>query len=399
MLEEVLLDRLSIGRGQGLVADRRAQRPARTEDDASDLTISADNHWPLTEDIFYEAFPQHLKEKAPRIWWDDKAGIFQMGIAGQTVFPETAQAELKSIEDHPGARSLQARLADMDTEGIAKEIVFPQVLQMYFGHPDLEVRDWIFRTYNDYMEGVQRASGGRTFPVAVPCYWDPAAAPDSIRQLKARGFKAILLPNLPGKQADGSPVVYNSEEYDPVWAAIQDCGITICHHIGETFLQEGINGIGCRLMHDLSPNLFRLHFGRYVFGRILDKHPDLRIVFCEAGIAWAANAIQDAEMIYNAHALMFDSMPDKRPSWYWHNNFYTTFMTGHPGHAPARHRRRRSGDVERRLPAQRRHVRLFAGQQAGGPRCCSGCRCPRHPGRHRAHGVRPLRKLTRCTIC
>jgi predicted TIM-barrel fold metal-dependent hydrolase len=325
-MDAELLKRISVGEGLGLVVDRRPQPPAEPAS-AEGIVVSADNHWPLSEDIFYEAFPRDLKDKAPRIWWDEEAGIFQMGEGFKTVIPKTAEDELRSIEAHPGARSLAARLADMDAEGVAKEIVFPQILQLYFRHPDFRVREAIFRIHNDYMAGVQRASGGRTFPVAIPEFWDPAAAAASIRKIKEMGFKSLLLPNIPGVGPDGQNVVYNSEAYDPVWAAIQDCDITICHHIGETFLQEGINGVGCRLMHDLSSNLFRLHFGRYVFGRILDKFPYLRIVFCEAGVAWAANAIQDAEMIYNSHALMFDSRPDKRPSWYWHNNFYTTFMT------------------------------------------------------------------------
>ena len=31
------------------------------------IVVSADNHWSVVDDIFYENFPAHLKEKAPRI--------------------------------------------------------------------------------------------------------------------------------------------------------------------------------------------------------------------------------------------------------------------------------------------------------------------------------------------
>jgi predicted TIM-barrel fold metal-dependent hydrolase len=329
MIEQTLRERLSIGHGQGLVIDRAPQRPERA--DPREIIVSADNHYPLVDDIFIDAFPARLKHRAPRIWLDEASGVYQIGENFVSAFPPTANAELHGIEAHAGARSLTARLADLDAEGVAKEIVFPQVLQLYFRHPDIELRELIYETYNAYMIEVQRASKGRVFPVAIPNFWDPAKAPASIRKIAAMGFKAILLPNMPGKQPNGEAVVYNSLDYDPVFTAIEETGITICHHIGETFMQEGINGIGCRLMHDLSPDLFRLHFGRYVFGRVLDKHPGLRIVFCEAGIAWAANAIQDAEMICNAHATMFDSRPDLRPLDYWHRNCWTSFMTDIPG--------------------------------------------------------------------
>jgi predicted TIM-barrel fold metal-dependent hydrolase len=325
-MDAQIAERFTIARPHGLMQSREPQRPLPAHA-STDLVVSADNHMALADDIFFEAFPQRLKDKAPRIWWDEQTGIYQMGPNFQSVYPPSASEELRTIETRVGAHRLQGRLADMDAEGVAKEIVFPQVLQLYFKHPDQEVRGLIFDTYNAYMADIQRASGGRTFPVAIPRFWDRDGACESIRRIKDMGFKAILLPNLPGTGSDGEPVVYNSEAYDPVWATIQECDITVCHHIGETFFQEGINGRGARLMYDLGGDLFRLHFGRYVFGRILDKFPKLRVVFSEAGVAWAAGAIQDAEMIFDTAALMFESRPDHRPHTYWRNHFYTTFMT------------------------------------------------------------------------
>src|SRR5215471_1767623 len=42
--------------------------------------ISADNHWEVSKDIFYEHFPAHLKEKAPRVWFDK---FWRIGYRGQ----------------------------------------------------------------------------------------------------------------------------------------------------------------------------------------------------------------------------------------------------------------------------------------------------------------------------
>ena len=41
------------------------------------MVFSADNHISLAADIFYERFPDDLKDKAPRIWYED--GAYQVG--------------------------------------------------------------------------------------------------------------------------------------------------------------------------------------------------------------------------------------------------------------------------------------------------------------------------------
>jgi hypothetical protein len=41
------------------------------------VVFSADNHISLADDIFYQRFPDDLKEKAPRIWYED--GAYQVG--------------------------------------------------------------------------------------------------------------------------------------------------------------------------------------------------------------------------------------------------------------------------------------------------------------------------------
>ena len=44
--------------------------------------FSADNHISLAADIFYERFPDDLKDSAPRIWYED--GAYQVGQQGQS---------------------------------------------------------------------------------------------------------------------------------------------------------------------------------------------------------------------------------------------------------------------------------------------------------------------------
>src|ERR1700730_13069991 len=64
----------------GVIVDRTAQREGDMRLPAGTKLISADNHWEITQDIFHEHFPQHLKSKAPRVWHD---GFWRIGYRGQ----------------------------------------------------------------------------------------------------------------------------------------------------------------------------------------------------------------------------------------------------------------------------------------------------------------------------
>lgn len=329
MLDEALRKQISAGEGFGLIRDRKAQTARPWTGSVS--VVSADSHLPLTEDIWHERFPSRLRDKAPRVWWDETTGIYQLGAAFKPMFPPSAHGLIRSMEELPGAHDLDARIRDLDAEGIAKEIVYPQVLPIFFHYPDFEVRKLIFDIYNLYIADVRKRYAGRIYPVAIPTFWDPDQAPHSVREIAKLGLKTILLPMLPGKKRDGGNVVYNSAEYDPMFAAIEETGLPISFHIGEKFDNEGINGEGARLMCDIGPSNFRKNLGQFIFGLIFDKFPKLKVVFAESGISWVAPALQDAEMLYNSHGLLFDSLPRHRPSHYWHEHCYATFMADPAG--------------------------------------------------------------------
>ena len=328
-VEEFVRDN-SFGNGLGLCAVREPDhgRPALSEG----LTIvSSDSHLPLAEDIWFDRFPEHLKDKAPRIWYDEKEKVNQIGFNGETLYPESAYPLIRSMEDRAGTFDLDARMADLDAEDVAKEIVFPQTLPMFFQHKDYEVREWIFRGYNQYLAQLQARYPTRFFPVPVVNFWDPAEAPNSVREIKALGLKTLMLPMKPGMKANGEPVVYASEEMDPMWAAIEKSGLPVCFHIGETLSHPGPNGFVCEALFQLGGAVFRRNFAELVFGGILDRHPDLQVVFAEGGISWVVSTLQDAEMAYDSYVGLLDYRPELRPSEYWHRNFYATFMNDASG--------------------------------------------------------------------
>ena len=92
---------------------------------AGTVVFSADNHISLADDIFYDRFPDDLKDKAPRIWYED--GAYQVGRKGQSFLPGDFSAVLMQYDDLPGAAStnIEARIQELHEDGVEKELAFP----------------------------------------------------------------------------------------------------------------------------------------------------------------------------------------------------------------------------------------------------------------------------------
>jgi len=308
-------------RGLQLPTERKPQPRGTVVLPPGTIVVSADNHWSLTQDIFYERFPKHLRDKAPRLW-KDKDGAYHWSIDGKPMIPPMVQKVFSHYEPVPGATSIPERLRDLDMEGVDKEINFGNAIGMFYTYADLDVREWVFRIYNEHLAEMQAAAPGRFYGVGLINYWDMARVPESIAELKALGLRTFLLPQFP-KAANGAPLNYCLPEMEPLWQAIEESGLPVCFHVGE-FYSDGPGGLGTTMMETFGP--FRRNLGQLIFGGIFDRHPDLKAVFVEAEINWVPGALQSASMLYECFTELLDPKIKQHPRYYWHHNCFTTFM-------------------------------------------------------------------------
>ena len=92
-----------------------------------------------------------------------------------------------------GSTDVEARLAAMDTMGIARQLVFPNTVlrEIRSGSPEaLEA----CRRYNDYVLDVNRRGAGRVRVVCEVNTSDPAWALTELRRVIDDGAPAVLLP-------------------------------------------------------------------------------------------------------------------------------------------------------------------------------------------------------------
>jgi len=322
----------SYARGLGLANLRTPQSNGPSLPEGTTV-VSCDGHLALAEDIWYPNFPQHLKDKAPRVWFDEENGFCHLGMNQKSFYPVDAYALIRSIEGRESSRDLNSRMLDLDAENVDKEIVFPQTVAMFFHWPDFEVREWIWRIYNEYVASLQARFPTRFFPVPVANYWDLSKSAASIRDIKKLGLKTAMLPMKPGTKVDGAPVFYGAREMDELWTAAVEEGLPISFHIGESVEQKGPAPMVCEAMFQLGGGggMFRRIFTELVFAGVFDRHPDLKVVFAEGGINWVPGCLQDAEMSFDSYAGLLNYTPKHRPSDYWYQHCHATFMNDASG--------------------------------------------------------------------
>jgi predicted TIM-barrel fold metal-dependent hydrolase len=311
----------SVVRGHGLSYDRVAQPLAPLILPEGTVVVSADNHWSVTGDIFYDRFPDRLKDAAPRGQVDER-GVYNWYIEGKALLPPSMLRVFEAFENVPGCISTEARVRDMDIMGIDKEINFGNGIGGAINHPNLEAREWVFRIYNEHLAEMGAKAPGRFHGVGFINYWDKDKTRESIEELKALGLKTYMLPQHP-KGAGGALLDYCSPEMEYLWEAAEDAGLPVCFHAGE-FFKDGPGGLGVSMMVSFGP--FRKTFGELIFGGIFDRHPSLQVVFAEAEINWIPGALQCASMIYENYPALIEPMIKHHPRHYWRNNCYATFI-------------------------------------------------------------------------
>jgi predicted TIM-barrel fold metal-dependent hydrolase len=119
-------------------------------------------------------------------------------------------------------------------------------------------------------------------------------------------------------------VHYADPSLEPMWSAIEESGIPLNFHISETPDDNGPGGLGTYLAVSQQP--FRKQWSFLVFSGILERHPDLQVVFAEGGISWIPSALDHADKIWSTFDEWLSPKLPRPPSEYWHRQCRATFM-------------------------------------------------------------------------
>lgn len=173
-----------------------------------------------------------------------------------------------------------ARLADMDRFEIQISVLFPTAFLTHLSE-DPRYEAALMRSYNTWLgERCGQAPDRLKFGALIPLR-SPQDAVSEVKRAKELGAVALYSMGTAGEK------LLDDEGLDPVYAEAIKQGLPLAVHVGWSHpgLMESCND--CYASFGLSFTLpVFMGFFAITGGGVLDRHPDLRVAFLEAGGDW-----------------------------------------------------------------------------------------------------------------
>jgi predicted TIM-barrel fold metal-dependent hydrolase len=295
------------------------------------LLISADSHVMEPVDLWTRHLPESMRPRGPR--FENRDGSLYLMVEETPIrnfsrlsaSPAPTSAVPGAVQQKTfttGGSDPDARLRDLDTDGVWGEVIYPNLAFFCTFHirdPELQVA--AARVYNDWVADQFVGTSDRFAPVAVIPVMDLRAAVAELERVAARGFRSALLPD----HVDARP--YNDPAYDLLWRAAMEIGLPLTFHAGTGRSQTPAHGLGGAVINYVVTVSSPMETVAYLCGSgILARHPRLRVVMVECGSGWLAWALHAMDDAYREHCRWVEPKLDLLPSEYFRRQGYVTFQ-------------------------------------------------------------------------
>ena len=301
--------------------------------------ISADGHWGGPPSLYREYIEPQYREELDALADEDVAwresSLTQRRFSAATLDLIDTDGRIRNGGER-GAWELEPRLAELDREGIAGEVLLAshqESVLPFFSHVNRahtpQLRAAGARAYHRHTADVMAQSGGRLFGIADPgpCL-DMDATVAELRWVAANGFVGVFAP---GNIADPSLPQLSDPYYNRFWATCDEEGLAINVHAGYGFPQGGFSGEGMTMMATMvkefgtdavlaqstlsTPEIQELRIDQFpadhpfrvaltaprkllwqlMLAGVFDRHPNLHLVFTEIRADWVPATIDFLE--------------------------------------------------------------------------------------------------------
>jgi len=301
--------------------------------------ISVDDHLVEPAHMFEGRVPKRFADSAPRVMTDD-TGMEYWAYDGQRHYKvglnavvgrpqeELSFEPTRFDEMRKGAWDIDARVRDMDLNGVYASLNFPSSLAGFAGQryqlgvTDPQLALAVVRAANEWhLEEWAGTHPGRIIPAQVPWLLDPVLGAAEIRANASLGFRAVTFPELPERL--GLPSLHTGY-WDPFMAACEETGTVVCLHVGSS------SSAPMTSSDAPADTIGVLFFGwamfaavDWLYSKIPIRFPNLRICLSEGGIGWVAGLMDRLD-----HVLRYQQMYgtwtgiDLTPCEVFQRNFY-----------------------------------------------------------------------------
>jgi predicted TIM-barrel fold metal-dependent hydrolase len=221
----------------------------------------------------------------------------------------------------------------MARAGVAAEVIFPD-----FGLPFEKYSPFLAQTlnysrtreqidianqaYNRWLADFCSAAPDRFAAQALMLWDDVDAVIKEIHWAKEAGFRGVLLPMFTEEEPIFDP------KFDPIWETLVELQMPANSHVAISGAQAQVpkvlptapnTTVGRKIYG--APLFFYCHqlFSHLVWGGVLEKHPDLQVVFTEQGSGWVIGTLTEMDYTWDGSMLKQDlrDVVRRKPSEYF----------------------------------------------------------------------------------
>jgi predicted TIM-barrel fold metal-dependent hydrolase len=280
--------------------------------------ISVDDHLIEPAHVFEGRMPADLQADAPHVvtlddgreTWVYEDGFYpQVGLNAVAGRPkaEWSMEPARFDEMRRGCWDIDARVHDMDLDGVYASLCFPSLIAGFAGtifakskNPELGLA--ALRAWNDWhIEEWAGPHPDRIIPLQLAWINDPEVAAADIYANAARGFKAVSFPENP---FDLRLPAMIDPHWDPFLRACEETETVICLHNGSSSWTAARSpGAPLELYTSLFPVNALVTAADWLWAKIPTRFPNIKIAFSQGGISWVPMLIDRIEYVLDHSAV------------------------------------------------------------------------------------------------
>lgn len=262
-------------------------------------------------------------------------GGTKVALRGKQIEDYLAKQEPVKAGGVHGAWDPAIRRRELDREGVAAEIIFPDGINRNgppFGalaHLDpktsntYELRLAGARAYNRWLAALCSDEPGRHGGIALLAWDDIPTALEEVKWARNNGlFGGILLPGL-SLQTNDPEWLLHHPRYEPIWAACEDLDLPLNIHSTGSGINYG-ELPGSRWIHSTEAYwMSRRALAQLMWSGVFERHPKLKIMMAEVTGGWLPYELQLWEYLYDArNPEVIRQTLKHRPGEYWARQCY-----------------------------------------------------------------------------
>ena len=300
--------------------------------------VSSDSHVIEVPDLWEKGMSAAFRPRAPKAFFDEKRDAWMFGspevqiqavgglfMAGQQ--PENLEKFRKAgfAVARPGGWDPFERQADMVTDGVAAEVLYPSLGLGLFCVEDAALQEELFRAYNDWIIDYCQKVPDRLYSIALISMYNVDHAIAEMERCAKQGIVGTMIWQVPHAN-----LPFTSEHYERFWAASQDLDLPVHLHIltgfGDSMHRQSATGqkryrIGVEQTREIEDALFEL-----IFHGVLERYPKLKIVSVENEVGWMPFWLGQCDKNFKRHRHSQKVQMSKLPSEYFAEQIYGTFF-------------------------------------------------------------------------